>query len=119
MFVVTGTDEEQFDRAKQSTKQQIAFYGSTPAYRPVLDLHGWGELQDELNRLSKQGEWVKMADAVDDEILGTFAVVCEPEDVPRQLQERYGDLLDRISFYAPYQTDPGRWSKVLEGIRSR
>jgi probable F420-dependent oxidoreductase len=119
MFVVTGTDQDQFDRAKQSTKQQIAFYGSTPAYRPVLDLHGWGDLQDELNRLSKQGEWVKMADAVDDEILATFAVVAEPEDVPRGLQERYGDVLDRISFYAPYQSDPERWSNVLEGIRSR
>lgn len=118
MFVVTGTDEEQFDRAKQSTKQQIAFYGSTPSYRPVLDLHGWGDLQDELNRLSKQGEWVKMADAVDDEILGTFAVVAEPEAVPAGLKERYGDVVDRISFYAPYKSDPERWSTVLAGIRA-
>ncbi len=118
MFVVTGTDEDQLERAKQATKQQIAFYGSTPAYRPVLDLHGWGDLQDELNRLSKQGEWVKMADAIDDELLATFAVVAEPEEVPERLRERYGDVLDRLSFYAPYRSDPDRWSKVLEGIRA-
>ena len=84
----------------------------------MLDLHGWGDLQDELNRLSKQGEWVKMADAIDDEILETFAVVAEPEDVPAGLQARYGDVLDRLSFYAPYQSDPERWSSVLAGLRA-
>ena len=118
MFVVTGTDERQLQRAKQSTKQQLAFYGSTPAYRPVLDLHGWGDLQDELNRLSKQGEWVKMADSIDDEVLGTFAVIAEPEEVPGALRARYGDALDRLSFYAPYNSDRHRWSKVLAGFRA-
>ena len=51
------------EAAAAGTRQQIAFYGSTPAYRPVLELHGWGDLQDELNALSKQGEWVEMGDA--------------------------------------------------------
>ena len=62
-------------RPPTGTRQQIAFYGSTPAYRPVLELHGWGGLQDELNALSKQGEWVQMGKLIDDEILNTFAVV--------------------------------------------
>lgn len=118
MFVVTGTNEEELERARQGTKQQIAFYGSTPAYRGVLELHGWGDLQGELNRLSKQGDWVTMGDLVTDEILETFAVVAEPEDVPRQLLARYGDVVDRISFYAPYKSDPERWSKVLDGFRT-
>jgi probable F420-dependent oxidoreductase len=118
MFVVTGTNEEELERARQGTKQQIAFYGSTPAYRGVLELHGWGDLQGELNRLSKQGDWVTMGDLVTDEILETFAVVAEPEDVPRQLLARYGDVVDRISFYAPYKSDPERWSKVLDGFRA-
>ena len=61
--------------AATGTRQQIAFYGSTPAYRAVLDLHGWGGLQDELNALSKQGKWAEMGDLIDDEILNTFAVV--------------------------------------------
>ena len=83
-FVVTGTDDEEMDAAAAGTRQQIAFYGSTPAYRPVLELHGWGGLQDELNALSKQGEWVEMGELIDDEILNTFAVVGPPEaDRPR------------------------------------
>jgi probable F420-dependent oxidoreductase len=118
MFVVTGTNEEELERARQGTKQQIAFYGSTPAYRGVLELHGWGDLQGELNRLSKQGDWVTMGDLVSDEILETFAVVAEPEDVPRELLARYGDVVDRVSFYAPYKSDPERWSKVLDGFRA-
>ncbi|HEX4776989.1 MAG TPA: LLM class F420-dependent oxidoreductase [Acidimicrobiia bacterium] len=118
LFVVTGTTEEEVAAAKQGTKQQIAFYGSTPAYRGVLELHGWGELQTELNSLSKQGEWVKMGELIDDEMLNTFAVVGEPEDVPRLMLARYGDLVDRLSFYAPYRSDPERWSGVLDGFRA-
>jgi probable F420-dependent oxidoreductase len=117
MFVVTGTTEEEIESARTATKQQIAFYGSTPAYRPVLELHGWGDLQDELNRLSKRGEWVAMGDLVTDDILETFAVVGEPEDVPGALRARYGDAVDRISFYAPYKRDPERWRRVLESFR--
>ena len=63
----------------RATRQQIAFYGSTPAYRGVLDLHGWGELQTELNAMSKQGEWAAMGELIDDDMLDAFAVVAEPE----------------------------------------
>jgi probable F420-dependent oxidoreductase len=118
MFVVTGTNEEEYEAARRGTKQQIAFYGSTPAYRGVLDLHGWGDLQGDLNRLSKQGEWVQMGELVDDEILGTFAVIGEPEEIPAKLLDRYGDVVDRISFYAPYKSDPERWSRVVEGFKA-
>ena len=117
-FVVTGTSEQEMKQAADGVRQQIAFYGSTPNYRPVLELHGWGDLQDELNRLSKQGEWVKMGTLIDDEILTTFAIVAEPEDVPAQLSARYGGVVDRISFYAPYRSDPERWTKVLEGLKA-
>ncbi len=117
-FVVTGGNDEEMDKAAAGTRQQIAFYGSTPAYRPVLELHGWGALQDELNALSKQGEWVQMGKLIDDEILNTFAVVGAPEEIAPELQRRYGDVVDRISFYAPYQSDPDRWSQVLADIKA-
>jgi probable F420-dependent oxidoreductase len=117
-FVVTGANDEELERAAQGTRQQIAFYGSTPAYRPVLELHGWGGLQDELNALSKQGEWVQMGKLVDDEILTTFAVVGRPEEIAAELNRRYGDVIDRISFYAPYQSDPERWRQVLADIKA-
>jgi alkanesulfonate monooxygenase SsuD/methylene tetrahydromethanopterin reductase-like flavin-dependent oxidoreductase (luciferase family) len=84
----------------------------------VLELHGWGDLQDELNALSKQGEWVKMGTLIDDEILHTFAVVGEPEQIAPELHKRYGDVVNRISFYAPYHSDPERWRGVLEALKA-
>src|ERR1700722_14736651 len=80
-FVVTGATAADVDAASQAVRQQIAFYGSTPAYRPVLELHGWGDLQTELNTLSKRGEWVKMGEIIDDEVLDAFAVVCPIDQV--------------------------------------
>jgi probable F420-dependent oxidoreductase len=118
MFVVTGTTEEELDAARTGTKRQIAFYGSTPAYRGVLELHGWGDLQTELNRLSKQGGWVQMGELIDDEILRTFAVVAEPEGVAAELKRRYSGVVDRCSFYAPYRTDPERWTAVVADLKA-
>ena len=117
-FVVTGTDDAELAAAAKGTRQQIAFYGSTPAYRPVLELHGWGGLQDELNALSKQGKWAEMGDLIDDEILGTFAVVGPPEAIAPELLRRYGDVISRVTFYAPYRGDPDRWRGVLDGLKA-
>jgi probable F420-dependent oxidoreductase len=117
-FVVTGNNEEELATAAQGTKQQIAFYGSTPAYKGVLDAHGWGGLQEELNALSKQGKWVEMGDLIDDEILNTFAVVGEPERIAPELSTRYGDVIHRISFYAPYRSDPERWQGVMDALKA-
>lgn len=118
LFIVSGSDEEELTRARAGTKQQIAFYGSTPAYRGVLELHGWGDLQTELNRLSKQGEWVAMGELITDDILEEFAVVAEPEGVPEAMLARYGGIVDRLSFYAPYESDPERWKQVLAGFKA-
>ena len=116
-FVVSGTNEEEMKSAAAGTRQQIAFYGSTPAYKGVLDIHGWGGLQDELNTLSKLGKWVEMGELITDDILNTFAVVGEPEGIAPELHRRYGDVINRISFYAPYKSDPGRWQPVIEAIK--
>jgi probable F420-dependent oxidoreductase len=116
-FVVTGTNEEEMAASAKGVRQQIAFYGSTPAYRPVLERHGWGGLQDELNPLSKEGRWVEMGDLIDDEVLTTFAVVAEPPEIAPELLRRYGDLVDRISFYAPYKAAPDTWLPVIEGLK--
>src|SRR4051812_34979380 len=116
LFVVTGATEEEMAASARATKQQIAFYGSTPAHRSVLDLHGWGGLGEELNRLSKRGEWAQMGELVDDDLLGTFAVVAEPEQVAPRMRERYGDLVDRILFSAPVRNDPERWGAAVAGF---
>ncbi len=115
-FVVTGETEDDVDAAARAVKAQIAFYGSTPAYRPVLDLHGWGDLHPELNTLSKRGEWAAMGELIDDEMLEAFAVVCPLEDVPSRITERFGDLVDRFSFYAPYKISPDQWRALLAGF---
>jgi probable F420-dependent oxidoreductase len=118
MFVVTGRDEDEMAEAAKGVKGQIAFYGSTPAYRPVLDLHGWGDLQEELNRLSKEGRWAEMGDLIDDDMLVTFAVVAPIDRVAGALKDRWGDVLDRLSFYAPYDTDRAQWDEVIADLKA-
>jgi probable F420-dependent oxidoreductase len=116
-FVVTGETDKEVEAADQAVRQQIAFYGSTPAYRPVLELHGWGDLQSELNTLSKRGEWVKMGELITDDVLNAFAVVAPLDQVAPEVKRRFGDVVDRFSFYAPYKVDPEVWKGVLAGFR--
>jgi probable F420-dependent oxidoreductase len=118
MFVVTGRDEAEMAAAAKGVKGQIAFYGSTPAYRPVLELHGWGDLQGELNRLSKEGRWAEMGDLIDDDMLEMFAVAAPLDRVAGALKDRWGDVLARLSFYAPYDTDHGQWDEVIADLKA-
>ena len=115
-FVVTGPDEQSMEAAAKGVREQIAFYGSTPAYRPVLELHGWGDLQPELNTLSKRGEWVQMGELINDDILNAFAVVAPLDKVATEVRNRFEGMIDRFSFYAPYKVDPDMWKGVLAGF---
>ena len=117
VFVVSGFREEEVAAKAARTREQIAFYGSTPAYRPVLEHHGWGDAQTELNRLSKRGMWKEMGDVIDDEMLDAFAVVAEPSDVPARIAERFGGSLDRLQFYAGV-SDADRWEPILTEIKA-
>jgi len=117
-MIVTGANEEEMAAAMQAVKAQLAFYGSTPAYRPVLALHGWGDLHGELNLLSKKGEWVTMAGLITDEMVDAFAVVGTPGEIPAKILSRYRDLVTRISFYAPYRMDHERVQEMLAGFRA-
>jgi probable F420-dependent oxidoreductase len=117
-FIVTGETEEEMARAGFATRKQIAFYGSTPAYQAVLDHHGWGDAQVELNRMSKQGQWDAMAEVIDDEMLHAFAVVAEPDRVAGEVLGRFGHLVDRLTFYAPYSSNPELWGSVISDIKA-
>ncbi len=119
LLTATGRTEEELARAIDGTRRQIAFYGSTPAYRGVLELHGWGELGDELNALSKsarEDRWEAMGGLVDDEVLHTFAVVAEPERVAGEIRRRYGNLVDRVSFYTAYEIDAEVWEPIVQEL---
>jgi probable F420-dependent oxidoreductase len=115
-IVCTGRDEAEMATARAGTRALLAFYGSTPAYRPVLDAHGWGDLQPELNTLSKQGRWAEMGALVDDEILTTLAVCGEPAAVGPEIIRRFGDVADRVGFYLPYLFDPAAIAEVRSGF---
>jgi probable F420-dependent oxidoreductase len=119
-FVVSGATEAERAAAATAVKATLAFYGSTPAYRPVLELHGWGALADELHSLSvgrREDKWTTMRDLVDDEVLATFAVVAEPEDVGVQVRERFDGLVDRFSVYASYPAARDLWNPLLASFR--
>ncbi len=119
-MIATGRTDEEMARAVAGTRAQIAFYGSTPAYRGVLARHGWAGLGDELNALSRsdrKDRWEVMGGLIDDDVLHAFAVVAEPAGVAAEIRRRFGGLIDRVSFYAPYETGPEPWDIVLEGLK--
>jgi probable F420-dependent oxidoreductase len=118
-FVATGPDEDAVRESLAGVRQQIAFYGSTPAYRKVLDLHGWGEAQDELNAMSKRGRWAEMAEVITPEMLDTFVVQAPHDRLADALAARYGGLADRLQLYAPATPDRERWKALVEEIRAR
>jgi probable F420-dependent oxidoreductase len=100
VFIVTGTEQDIVD-GLAAFKAQIAFYASTPSYRPVLELHGWGALGDELTALSKQNRWSDMAALIGDDVVDAFAVVAPPGDVAERIERRFGGLVTHLSFLAP------------------
>jgi probable F420-dependent oxidoreductase len=116
-LVVTAADEDSYSEALQRVRHQIAFYGATRAYRGVLDLHGWGDLHDELHKLSKTGNWEAMTGLIDDDVLNAFAVVGEPKQVGTQIVTRFGGLIDRFTLYTPYPLDEAVKTTVVEGIK--
>jgi len=116
-FIVTGNDEREWQAMRSSIAKQLAFYGSTPAYRGVLEIHGWGELQTELNRLSKRGEWDTMGDLITDEILEEFAVVAEPAKVVGALKARFGGLVDRMLCTFSFAAEEDR-AAYMEELRA-
>ena len=116
-FVVTGERDEDLERSADAMRRQLAFYGSTPAYRSVLELHGWGDLQTELHELSLRGEWQAMGALVDDEMLGTFAVVAPIDEVAGKLRARFEGVLDRIMLNLPAGLSDEAADAVLAAVR--
>jgi probable F420-dependent oxidoreductase len=116
-IIASGATAAEFENAKNMARAQISFYGSTPAYRSVLDCHGWGELHDELNRLSKRGGWLEMAGLIDDEVLEAIAVIGTPREIAAKLRARCEKFADRVSLVAPFEPDPARWVDVVRELK--
>ena len=105
MFTATGTNEEELEAAKRAIKYRIGFYGSTPAYKTVLDTHGWGDLQPRLNRMTKEGRWEELPDQISDEVLEAFAAVGEPVEAAKTVAQRFGGLIHRTTLEAKYSPE--------------
>jgi probable F420-dependent oxidoreductase len=117
VMVASGPSEAEGAEMRAATRSQLAFYASTPAYRAVLESRGWGELQPELNRLSKQGRWKEMTERVSDEVLEAVAVCAPWDDLPGALRARYGGLADRLTLVAPRARDPEPWAELARALR--
>lgn len=99
IFIMTGSNDEEIEAAKEPVRQQISFYASTPSYRSVLEASGW-DFGEKLTAMSKRGEWDKMPAAVPDEALDGVGVIAPVDDLAEAIKERYGDRVQRVGFYA-------------------
>ncbi|TGD85953.1 LLM class F420-dependent oxidoreductase [Mycolicibacterium sp. CH28] len=117
VFVVTGSEEPELAAAAAGARKQIAFYASTPAYRTVLELHGWGDLQTELHRLSIEGQWDTMATLIDDEILEAFAVVAPVDRLAAALRTRCDGVIDRVMVRLPASASEATVRAFLDEVR--
>jgi probable F420-dependent oxidoreductase len=109
--------EEERAAAEQGCRFNLAFYGSTPAYRVTLDVHGWGDLQPELNRLTKEGRWRDIGALIDDEMLDTLCVCGTPAHVAATLRHRYDRIADRVALSTPYQVRPELLAATMDHVR--
>ena len=120
VFVAAGDDQAALDASIEVVRRQVAFYGSTPAYAAVMDLHGWSETHMELGRMAARKQWDDMPALVSDEMVETFAVIGTWDEAPRLLQSKYDGLLDRVTPYLPFdpRADLERWRSLAEAFRA-
>ena len=120
VFVMTGTNDEEVEQSMSAIRQQIAFYASTPSYRPVLEANDW-EFGDELHAMSKRGQWAEMADVVPDEALFEVGIAAQVGDLGEAIKTRYGDRVQRVGLYSigsVIDFDPDAASQVVADLKS-
>jgi probable F420-dependent oxidoreductase len=117
-IVATGANDEELERAETGVRTLLAFYGSTPAYRVTLDAHGWGDLQTELHRLTKEGRWDDLPALLTDEVVDALVVRGAPGEIGAALAARYAGTVDRVGLSMPYTVEPGTLAEVVAGFRT-
>lgn len=116
-IVITGESSEAMAAAEKSVKGLLGFYASTPAYRPPMDAVGYGELQPELNKLSKAGAWDQLGERIDADFIAAFTTRGEPHTIAGQLWDKYGKYADRLAIYAPYAAPDTLWKNILSDLK--
>jgi probable F420-dependent oxidoreductase len=115
-IVVTGRDEEEMRRSREAVREQLAFYGTTPAYLPVFELEGYGDLHPELKRLANESRWREMAALIDDELIETIAVVGEPESIGEKVRARLAGISEHVSLVNNRAPDPHHFAEVVADL---
>lgn len=113
IMVATGETDELIHQAREAVRGQIAFYASTPAYKVMLDCHGWGHLQPQLQQMTRDQRWDKLPSLVSDDMLDTFAVTGSAAEVARSIQAKIGDVTNRVSLVAPYAAGAERFAGIV------
>jgi probable F420-dependent oxidoreductase len=120
IFVAAGEDQSEIDSGVEFVRQQVAFYASTPSYAPVMELHGWGGVREQLSRLAVRKRWEEMGKLVTDEMVDAFAILCTWSELPQKIREKYDGLLTRVTLYQPF--DPSvnreRWAEICRAVQS-
>lgn len=117
-IVITGETDEAMAAATESVKGLLGFYASTPAYRPPMEAVGYGDLQPELNALSKQGKWDELGSYINEEFLDAFTTRGSPEEIAGKLKAKYGKYADRLAIYAPYAAPDEMWRKIISELKN-
>ncbi len=118
VFAIPTDDPQYAQWAEGFVKQQISFYMSTPAYRVLANLHGWEDVAEQLSKMARNGEWESMPNLINDEILDTIAVTGTWAELPAIIQKKYGNILDRVSYYLPFvpgENEAG-WKASVDGF---
>jgi probable F420-dependent oxidoreductase len=117
-MVITGETDEAIQIAEKSIKDLLGFYATTPAYRPPMEAVGYGDLQPELNKLSKEGKWDELASYIDDDFVEAFTTKGKPEEIADKLKDKYGTYADRLAIYAPYGAPDSMWAKIIRDLKA-
>ena len=117
IIVSAGDTDAEREQADAGTRQLLAFYGSTPAYRPVLAAHGWEDLQPELNTMSKQGRWQEMGGLITDDMMHTVAACGTPAEVAAHIRRRVEGVTDTVCLYQPAPIGLETLAAIIDELR--
>jgi alkanesulfonate monooxygenase SsuD/methylene tetrahydromethanopterin reductase-like flavin-dependent oxidoreductase (luciferase family) len=124
VFTIVGDSEEERAEWRQRARFQIAFYGSTPAYAGVFELHGWHGVSQRLAELQRAGDIAGMAATITDEMLEVYAITATWDEMPGRIVEKYRDVADRIILcFATEAWEKGaqhleRWQEMIARTRA-
>jgi probable F420-dependent oxidoreductase len=112
-FGIIGETEAEREDRREDIRDQIAFYGSTRTYQTIFEVHGWGDICEDLHELSMNDRWDEMGDLITDEMIDTFAVEGTATEISGKLRNRYKHV-DRVSIYEPFRGE-AYWQSLVEG----